>query len=212
MNYFVKRGDQEYGPYTLAVLQQYVSQGNISKEDMARSEAMSDWVPVASIIGNIAVSTTPAPAGFGGAGAVPVDRPLPPNLHWSLVVVLGIVTVGIFWVIWLFVQAAWIRKVVPKSRALFYLLGYVIAAFLAVLFDKSLVDPILRIAGIVLSLMGIFAMRSDIEEYSTTLTPAGISLSGVMTFFFSAAYFQYHLKEVRELSQRTPVAGAAVGR
>lgn len=208
MNYFVKRGDQEYGPYTLAVLQQYVSQGNISKDDMARSEAMSDWVPVSSILGNITVSPMSASTGFGVTGPMPVERPLPPNLHWGLVVVLGIVTFGIFWIIWAFVQAAWIRKVVPKSKVLFYLIAYLGAAIVAATFGKSLVNPILRLVGIVFWLMSIFSMRSEIEDYALTLSPAGLSLSGVMTFFFNVAYFQYHMPEIRELTNRPMPASA----
>jgi hypothetical protein len=208
MNYFVKRGDQEYGPYTLAVLQQYVSQGNISKDDMARSEAMSDWVPVSSILGNIAVSAATGSTGFGVTAPMPVERPLPPNLHWALVVVLGIVTFGIFWIIWAFVQAAWVRKVVPKSKVLFYLIAYVGAAIVAATFGKSLFNPILRLVGIVFWLMSIFSMRSEIEDYASTLNPAGLSLSGVMTFFFNVAYFQYHMPEIRELTQRPMPASA----
>ena len=208
MNYFVKRGDQEYGPYTLAVLQQYVSQGNISKDDMARSEAMSDWVPVSSILGNIAVSAATGSTGFGVTAPMPVERPMPPNLHWALVVVLGIVTFGIFWIIWAFVQAAWVRKVVPKSKVLFYLIAYVGAAIVAATFGKSLFNPILRLVGIVFWLMSIFSMRSEIEDYASTLNPAGLSLSGVMTFFFNVAYFQYHMPEIRELTQRPMPASA----
>lgn len=208
MNYFVKRGDQEYGPYTLVVLQQYVSQGNISKDDMARSEAMSDWVPVSSILGNITVSAATGSTGFGVTGPMPVERPLPPNLHWGIVVVLSLVTFGIFWIIWAFVQAAWVRKVVPKSKVLFYLIAYLGAAIVAATFGKSLVNPILRLVGVVFWLIAIFSMRSEIEDYVSTLNPAGLSLSGVMTFFFNVAYFQYHMPEIRELTQRPMPASA----
>src|SRR4051795_12596976 len=115
MNYFINRGTQEYGPYTLAALQQYVSQGNISQQDLGRSEAMTDWVPVSSILGNVPVT---APSTFGNPVIIPTDLPLPPNLHWAIVLVLSIVTVGIFWLIWLFVQAAWVKKVRAESRAI----------------------------------------------------------------------------------------------
>jgi ubiquitin-protein ligase len=56
MRYYVQRGLNEYGPYTLADLQRYIAQGNILLTDLTRSEGMSEWVPVAQVIGNIAVT------------------------------------------------------------------------------------------------------------------------------------------------------------
>ena len=205
MNYFIKRGEQQYGPYSLAALQQYVAQGNISQQDLARSEAMTDWVPVSTILGNVPAAP---PATFGApvTGMNPEDQP--PKLHWGWVVVFGIVTFGIFWIIWLFVQAAWIRKVLPQSRAIFYLAGYFGCAFVGGMFQKNPVGIVLQLAGFVLYLVGVFGMRSDIEDYYTRISPMGLSLSGVMTFFFNAAYFQYHLREMRERSEASMAAVA----
>ena len=55
MNYFISRNGQEFGPYTLGDLQRYVASGNILVSDLTRSEAMTDWVPVSQVIGNIPV-------------------------------------------------------------------------------------------------------------------------------------------------------------
>ncbi len=207
MNYFIKRGDKEYGPYSLAVLQQYVSQGNISLQDLARSEAMTDWVPVSSVLGNVPV---PVASGFGTvpSGPAPHLNP-PPSLHWAIVVVLGIVTFGIFWIIWIFIQAGWIRKVVPESRAIFFLLGYFVAIIAGIGFGNNPVGLLLRLGGFVVYIIGIFKMRSDIEDYYATLNPSGLSLSGVMTFFFNTAYFQYHMPEIREAQNYRGSAMAA---
>lgn len=207
MNYFVKRGDKEYGPYTLAALQQYVSQGNISQQDLARSEAMTDWVPVSSVLGNVAVS---APATFG-AGAVTFaeNRPLPPGLHWGIVLLLSLVTFGIFYDIWLIVQAVWIRKVLPQSQSLFYILGAIGSFFAAAAYLRSPIGVVIQLVGLVLLLIGVFKLRSDIEDYYATVNPAGLSLSGVMTFFFNALYFQYHFRNIREELQARGVAAAA---
>ena len=56
MNYFIKRDDKEYGPYSLADLQKYVASGNVLLTDLCRSEGLMDWVPVSQVIGNIPVS------------------------------------------------------------------------------------------------------------------------------------------------------------
>ena len=51
MTYQVSRNGQMYGPYTLEDLQRYVASGNILPTDMAKSEEMPDWLPVAQILG-----------------------------------------------------------------------------------------------------------------------------------------------------------------
>ena len=53
MNYFITRDGQQYGPYTLADLQRYVASGEILLTDLARSEGMSEPLPVSQIIGTI---------------------------------------------------------------------------------------------------------------------------------------------------------------
>src|SRR5262249_51198120 len=193
MNYFVKRGEQQYGPYSLADLQRSVQQGNIAPTDLARSEAMQDWVPVSQVIGNITV-----PAAVSGFGATTQAGPRadlnpPPNLHWGIVLLLTIVTCGIFGVIWLFVEAAWVKKVRPNSRAIFYLIGYVVLIFAAAFLDaeqgRNPAASLLQLGALVLALSAIFSMRGDIEDYYNTEENIGLSLNGVMTFFFAIFYF-----------------------
>jgi ubiquitin-protein ligase len=64
MKYYVQRNLNEYGPYTLADLQRYIAQGNILLTDLTRSEGMTEWIPVAQAIGNIAAAAA-APAQTG---------------------------------------------------------------------------------------------------------------------------------------------------
>jgi hypothetical protein len=124
--------------------------------------------------------------------------------------VLGIVTLGIFIVIWGFVQAVWVRKVRPENHALYYLFGYLAAIILAVAAGRP-AEGLVRLIGGVLFLVAEFSMKADIEEYYSMLNPAGLQLSSVMTFFFGVMYFQYHFPEIRELSQQSRAAGAAAG-
>src|ERR1700712_4220088 len=95
MTYQVSRNGQMYGPYTLEDLQRYVASGNILPTDMAKSEDMPDWLPVAQIIGIAgAAGTTSIP----GPAAIPTPAyaapstyqqpsglayPDPPNLQWA---------------------------------------------------------------------------------------------------------------------------------
>src|ERR1700722_20395821 len=116
MEYFVKRGDERFGPYSLSDLQQYVHSGNVTLEDLTQSEGMADWVPVSHVLGNI-----PAMAFAGGGVAVATTPaielvPLPPNLHWSIVLILGILTRQLFNLIWALVQANWARKLSGDNK------------------------------------------------------------------------------------------------
>ena len=191
MNYFIKRGEQEYGPYSLIDLQTYVQQGSVSRDDLVRSEGLDGLLKVSQVIGNIAA--TPAPS-FGAVhGAEFHVENSPPKLHWGIVLTITIVTVGIFGAIWLFVQAVWARKVQPATKALYYLIGYACCVFGPVFLGHSPVAGLLRLGGIVLFVMAEFALKNDIENTFNR------SLSGVMTLFFGPTYLQYHLNEVRQM-------------
>jgi hypothetical protein len=224
MKYFIQRGINEYGPYTLADLQRYVAQGNIAMTDLTRSEGMTDWVPVSQVIGNI---PAPAPAaaappaggavypgtpGAGSAyGATPayatvVPGPVPPDFHWALVLLLGIVTCALFLWVWLIVEATWIRKIKPASKGLLFVLLSLGCSFVSILV-RGVTDAtyysrpnplasLLSLASIVFSIVGVFTMRSDLQDYYNTTENINLRLSGVMTFFFAVFYFQHHFSRI----------------
>ena len=50
MEYFVKRGEQRFGPYSLSDLQMYVQTGNVLVADLAQSEGMTEWVDRKSVV------------------------------------------------------------------------------------------------------------------------------------------------------------------
>ncbi len=64
MQFQVSRNGQTYGPYTLEDLQRYVASGNVLPSDLAKSEAMPDWLPVSQILSQQTASapaSSPAP-------------------------------------------------------------------------------------------------------------------------------------------------------
>jgi len=205
MQYTVKRNGQEYGPYTLADLQRYVALGNILVSDLVKSEGMDEWVPVSQVIGNIPIPTPAAPHW----APPPVDMyPSPPGLNWVIVLVLEIVTCGLFGIVWLIVQGVWVRKIDPASKALMFLcLGFALSFVSGIIRtnqDMKDFGLIANLAGIVITYVGIFSMKGSIEDHYNSAEPIGLRLSGVMTFFFSAVYFQYHFNEIAKVkdSQR----------
>jgi hypothetical protein len=202
MNYFITRDGQQYGPYTLADLQRYVASGNILLTDLARSEGMSEPLPVSQIIG----TTIPLPQAQISASPV-VNAPIypdPPNLHWGLVTLFSLLSCGLFSAGWNLVQAAWMKKVAPQSTAFYYYVAAicVLAATFYAGFEVVHTHSSHSIAGAmnllygILTLIGRFSLRSSLEQHYNSVEPMGLSLGVVMTFFFGDIYFQYHLNDI----------------
>lgn len=205
MKYFISRGGQQYGPYAASDVQRYLEQGSIQYSDLARTETMSEWLPLSQLL---------------QSGQSPPTRavgPIPPALHWALVMLLSIVT-GIFQYIWMFIQAAFIRRIDPHSKAMmFYVLGVVTnlvgvgIAILALVIVRGLTNPdsprpvaaapiaamaLVFCIGSGLLIAGIFSARASLLRYYNLVEPIGLRLSGVMTFFFNILYFQYHFTRI----------------
>lgn len=222
MHYQVTRNGQMYGPYTLEDLQRYVASGHILATDLAKSDEGTEWVPVGQILGGT-MSPAPgyappaqsyaAPAAYSPApGAATED---PPNLHWALELLLGILTCGLFVVVWNLVLAVWAKRIEPMSQALMY---YIIATVLIVLnFGGSfgvfvamahhqhphqhIAGSLIGLASWVVRLIARFVLRDTLEQHYNSAEPIGLRLSAVMTFFFGGLYFQYKLNEINEMKQ-----------
>jgi hypothetical protein len=207
MNYFVKRGEENFGPYTLTEVQEYVQSGRIIATDLAQSEGMSAWVPVSQILGNIpAPAAAPAPA--MQIATVPLVD-LPPNLHWGLLLLLDVITRQLFNVVWAFVLANWARKLSGNNKAMVLVAMYP-AGLLAGIFGAAMLAGagassramigffvlILIFGGLIAYLFGIFKIRDAMEEYYNSRENIALTLSGVMTFFFSTIYLQYHVNRI----------------
>ena len=49
-----------------------------------------------------------------------------------------------------------------------------------------------------LYLVGVFQMKSDLEDYYNSTEPINLQLSGVMVFFFNVYYFQHHFSRIAQ--------------
>ena len=234
MKYYIQRQLTEYGPYTLADLQRYVAQGNILLTDLTRSEGMTDWVPVSQVLGNIPVPV-PMPAmpmpgapayggqaytggagAYGGAGAVypgampaaATAGPVPIDFHWAAVLVIGIVTCGLFWWAWLMVEAAFVRKVKSNSKGLLFAIISCVIYFVGSFINVAILlaqppEPVywgrlLTVIAIAFWLIAAFRMKDDLESYYNTTEPINLRLNGWLTFFFALWYFQHHFSRIAQ--------------
>lgn len=231
MKYYIQRQLNEYGPYTLADLQRYVAQGSIQLADLTRSEGMTDWVPVSQVIGNIPIplvagTATGAYAGgaaYGGSGAVydgsttgfgvqalPMQGSsiVPPDLHWGLVLLIGVFTCGLFFSAWMIVEAVFVRKIKPDSKGLMFVIIAVAGSYLGGFANGFLsainhtnpqpLGHLITIVFAIIFVVAAFQMRSDLEEYYNATEPINLQLSGVMTFFFAIFYFQHHFSRIAQ--------------
>lgn len=77
MMYMIKRGDQEFGPYSGNDIQQYLSSGNIVETDMVRAEGSDRWLTVKDILAKKAqAGGGPAPAPQPGYSPAPAPQPM----------------------------------------------------------------------------------------------------------------------------------------
>jgi hypothetical protein len=228
MPYQVSRNGQTYGPYTLEDLERYVASGNIAPTDLAKSEDMPDWLPVAQILN---IPATPGFATPANYQSPVIPYPDPPNLHWGLVLLFGLLTCGVFTLVYDCIQTLWVKKVAPLSQVLLY---YVIFMGLEVLnlgstfgrmslithghapsatgasIGYSLLSFCISIGIIVMFIVYRFTMRSELERHFNGPEPIGLRLSGVMTFFFGGLYFQYHFNRINEIKQGMRYRGAVL--
>jgi len=129
---------------------------------------------------------------------------VPPDFHWGLVLLFSLLTFTLFWWAWLFVQAAYVRKIDRESHCVLFsvlaFLGFFGAWIMYVLSgameEASPWVGILAFAGFILLLIAIFQIKSDLEDYYTTIEPIQLNVSGVLTFFLNIFYLQHHFTRI----------------
>ena len=242
MSYQVSRNGQLYGPYTLEDLQRYIATGNVLPTDLATDvsnpDAPPNWIPVSQLLAaaGAAIPTPIAayPAGYGApnpyAGSA-VPYPDPPNLNWGLCLLFGILTCGVFTVIYDLIQTLWLKKVEPASKILMYYLIFMAFEVLNLgttfgkmaLFSRgrftemsssniplSLLSALISIGVLVMFILYRFTMRADLERHFNGPEPVGLRLGPIMTFFFGGLYFQYHFNRINEIKQGLRYRGTVV--
>jgi hypothetical protein len=238
MNYWVAPGGQQQGPFSLADVRRMIAEGRVSTTDLAWAEGLPNWAPLSQVIPAEAPAYLPAPPppqpaaqpNYGAMGAqampaqavpaqaaaasiaAPTAGPVPPNLHWALVLLLSLFTFGLFGLVWIFVEASFVKRLDPRnvSRALLIVAFLLEFAYVGLMVfagiagggnDVQVVAAMGSLIGLIITVLVIvafFKMRSSLVQYYNTVEPISLKLSGVMTFFFNIYYFQHHFSRIAE--------------
>ncbi|MCX7604710.1 MAG: hypothetical protein N2036_11605, partial [Bryobacteraceae bacterium] len=114
-------------------------------------------------------------------------------------------TCGVFFYVWLFIEANFVKKLDQMSPARAFFIGYLAVDLVGSILLFAAADEeyglaalgvILLLAGVVLFFIGVFSMRRSLEYHYNTVERIGLRLNPVLTFFFNILYFQYHFSRI----------------
>lgn len=141
----------------------------------------------------------PVQAAWGAGG----QWPAPPDMHWAAVLLLSMVTCGIFGLVWFYKQAAFVKRLDPRNQAIQFFFGYIAVLFASILISFMgrlttllIINFLLPWAALALLLAAVFSMRTVLQRHYNTVENIGLRLGPVMTFFFNMLYFQYHFSRI----------------
>lgn len=203
------------GPYTEATLRRWVNDGVLDAHTPTWRAGMSDALPLATLLEQLrAAPSVPASSAFAfgaptaegmSAEASATRRtkreslPQPPVLHWGLVLLFSVVSLGIFLIVWNFKQSAWVRKIDDESRATAMLIvscvGYSAGSMIEDGGEATVFGMILMLASLLLSFAAYFSMgssmRRKLPEYG--LVP---QIGTVTLLLFNVFYLQAQMSWV----------------
>jgi hypothetical protein len=120
--------------------------------------------------------------------------------------VLVLLTRQLFNWIWAFVLANWARKLSGNNKPMVLVAMYpggFLAGMLVMAFGEGTqrqymagLGGLFILVGAIAYIIGIFKIKEAMEEYYNSRENIGLVLSGVMTFFFSSVYLQYHVNSI----------------
>ncbi len=200
MKFHVHRDGTGFGPYEESEARSLYAQGNIAATDLVWHEGMAQWQEAQQVLGAPPMAAPPVQQ--ANLSSPMQGQPLPPKLHWGLVLLFALLTFGIFGVVWMFIQSSWVRKIDSQSNATKYLIGYLVLAVIGGAMGES--DAVgtkglglfLQLLSFVFFYCGYYSMRRSMLNYYSSVEPIALSLSNAMVFFFSMLYLQHHMTRI----------------
>lgn len=218
MDYYIDRGGRPYGPYRLEDLRAMLAAGQVLPGDIVRNAATDQASTVSAVAG-------PPPAG-PLPQRPPSKRPVPYDLHWALVLLLGVPTCGLIWIVWMFLIAAYVSKIGKGSKAIvMYVIAFLVSSVVS--FFAQILEAVVSAfspdspAGVALQIaiwlvallitvvpfeLGNFAIKKGLEEYYNREEPIGLKLNPLLAAAFSIFYFQHHLSKIAKAKKSGAIA------
>jgi hypothetical protein len=213
---------QKLGPFSETEVQQWVVEEKYGADTLVWRKGMAEWQPLHTVFPKRAPSPAPTIAtaappavftaeerpqsayssGYQEATSDSFDLqsrdslPTPPSLHWGLVLLFSILSLGIFALVWPFIQAGWVRKIDNASNATKWLsIGVgclVLSVVLSMANPQSTLASLMSLAYSVLMLVAYFSMAGSIRrEMAAYELP--VAIGGATLFFFNLLYLQGQL-------------------
>jgi hypothetical protein len=212
------RDGQKFGPYTEAIIRQWLRTGQLTSDTLAWREGMAAWEPLSAFFAaDPVIEGYPPPLPGAASMAARQTLPPPPSLHWFLIVLLAFFTFGIFPWVWMFVQSIWVKRIDPSNRAtemfvasmLIGALGSLVASMMSRSISYAL---LLSLTAFAVQIAAYFSMarsrRDDAARRGIALKIGGLTL-----FFFQILYLQSQmtwLARWKETGQTEPEASKDV--
>ena len=112
---------------------------------------------------------------------------------------LSLITLGIYALYWLVSRAnkanALAKHQVNQNLIYGYVAIYVINFVLAFTDISEVLSAVASIISLIVGLVFIFSLRTSLKELINEGSNEPVHLSGILTFFFYAIYFQYKINE-----------------
>lgn len=202
--YTISRNGEQFGPYSDAEMHAHINSGHIQPNDLTWKEGMASWLPVSQIFSagaDAGPAVAPPPYAWQARPTVsPASVPIPPGLHWGLVLLFSVITLGIFGWVWFFIQNNWINKIAPETQSTRTMCAVGYIGFTIVGQFMSASHPVL---GFVLLISGwgtavAWALNSGkaMQHYYNSIEPIGLRISTPMLVFFAVIYLQYHMHRI----------------
>ena len=252
---WIGRNGEKYGPYSEANVHQWLREGKLTSDTLAWRNGMASWAPLASLFPGVATdgplpppqAATNVPPPFADTRATATiasfsarrdesldatrtDRatlPTPPSLHWGLVWLFAVLTLGIFAIIWPFIQANWVRKIDRRSNATLMIglamgcrlvgYGFYFAGLASIASGGGGMGMVgfgglLLLAGWVLYLVAYFSMAGSMRDKLVS-RELPLEIGGVTLFFFTMYYLQGQLSWLarwKHTGQTSPKASKGI--